>query len=426
MAKKYKAKVYLTSLSNTKNYTFAFDYINKTYVKVKVGINSPALTYGTDYVVQGHIVELVNVPPTDTTLVIYRETPTDQLVEWYDSSILRAKDLNLYSVQLLHINEENMDKLLDSGIQEDKLDNKWNGLDKVLKNLGDPVEPQDAVTLGFLTKTQDSFITQAQGILDNTTEQASMAVENRNHIDNVKSAIDDIKADIDSQHKHIHQDLQEVREHHEHIHGDVEAVARDRELVAEMQADVSSMKDTVTSNYNGSNEVYEHIKRVRANVDERADFTKSQAEKAKEYADKAQAITGLDTYSRAESDEKFLTKVDNDRQYQDIEQSFTQMVDSFSEMGSKIDTNTSNIENNTSMIGTLVSENATQGSQITDLQNIVQNLSNTTLERNATYKVGDIVYHKDLPAGYYLECTVGGTTGNTQPNLKVDLSTLGG
>nr|DAO47913.1 MAG TPA: baseplate protein [Caudoviricetes sp.] len=42
-----------------------------------------------------------------------------------------------------------------------------------------------------------------------------------------------------------------------------------------------------------------------------------------------------------------------------------------------------------------------------------------TLERNTAYKVGDIAYTTQLPAGYYLECVTAGITGNTEPTFKV-------
>lgn len=43
-----------------------------------------------------------------------------------------------------------------------------------------------------------------------------------------------------------------------------------------------------------------------------------------------------------------------------------------------------------------------------------------TLERNAAYKVGDIAYTTQLPAGYYLECVTAGTTSNTEPSISVE------
>lgn len=49
-----------------------------------------------------------------------------------------------------------------------------------------------------------------------------------------------------------------------------------------------------------------------------------------------------------------------------------------------------------------------------------------TLERNTAYKVGDIAYTTQLPAGYYLECVTAGTTGNTEPTFGTGRVTLDG
>ncbi len=40
-----------------------------------------------------------------------------------------------------------------------------------------------------------------------------------------------------------------------------------------------------------------------------------------------------------------------------------------------------------------------------------------TLQRNTAYSVGDIVYSATLGTRYYLECTVAGTTGATEPSF---------
>ena len=41
------------------------------------------------------------------------------------------------------------------------------------------------------------------------------------------------------------------------------------------------------------------------------------------------------------------------------------------------------------------------------------------MKRNTAYKVGNIAYTTQLPAGYYLECVTAGTTGNTEPTISV-------
>ena len=42
------------------------------------------------------------------------------------------------------------------------------------------------------------------------------------------------------------------------------------------------------------------------------------------------------------------------------------------------------------------------------------------MKRNTAYKVGDIAYTEQLPAGYYLECVTAGTTGDTEPSISVE------
>ena len=62
----------------------------------------------------------------------------------------------------------------------------------------------------------------------------------------------------------------------------------------------------------------------------------------------------------------------------------------------------------------------------TDYRQLTNRPSLVSLERLTKYKVGDIVYSKKLPAGYYLECVTAGTTGSTEPDLKSAVSTGGG
>lgn len=166
----YKAKIYLTSSSSVKDYNFAFDYINKTYIKVKIGVGTEPLKYGSDYTVVDHTVRLVNNPPDNILIEIYRETPTDRKVEWYDSSILRAKDLNLYNIIILHINEEHMDKLHDTGLLYDMTDGKWDARFRNIKNLADPVEEDEAVTLGYMQSTQNGYIQQTEKLVSEATQ----------------------------------------------------------------------------------------------------------------------------------------------------------------------------------------------------------------------------------------------------------------
>lgn len=54
-----------------------------------------------------------------------------------------------------------------------------------------------------------------------------------------------------------------------------------------------------------------------------------------------------------------------------------------------------------------------------EAQGLISKAEYGFLQRNTAYKVGDIAYTTQLPAGYYLECVTAGTTGNTEPTFKV-------
>lgn len=62
----------------------------------------------------------------------------------------------------------------------------------------------------------------------------------------------------------------------------------------------------------------------------------------------------------------------------------------------------------------------------TDYRQLTNRPNLVSLERNTSYEVGDILYSKKLPAGWYLECVTAGTTGSTEPDLKSAVSTGGG
>lgn len=443
----YKSKIYLTSSSSVKDYNFAFDYINKTYIKVKIGVGTEPLKYGSDYTVVDHTIRFVNNPPNEQLLEIYRETPTDRTVEWYDSSILRAKDLNLYNIQMLHINEENIDKLLDSGIQEDKLDSKWDGRLKVLKNLADPVEEQDAVTKSYLSKTKDSFIQQATILRDTAKQHADIAVANakqtatvKQSVDTTKAAIDVIKSDIDTQHAHIHQD-------HEHIHQDVAATGSNREAVTAMTADVTA-KHTEVLNARNDVVIKSNIATQAANTaTQQATIATQQAEEAKHYADIAGEVAGGNFLTKLEAHSTYLP-LDGGTITGDL--TVNGAINGTATKALTADTQ-ENTDNSTKVATTEFVQNVTQekvsaesdkthqlvektfnglNTKLTEtkdnlgvLTQYVANQSTTTWERQKAYAVGDIVYSSKLPPGYYLECVTAGTTDATEPIIPSNLST---
>lgn len=116
------------------------------------------LTQGTDYTVTDRVVTLA--APTGLKIKIYRQTATKPLVGWADASVLRAADMTVQSTQLLHLAEETSDLAQEGGLSKDGTDNIWDARYNKIKNLLDPTEPGDAVNLNYITKNQDSLLTQ--------------------------------------------------------------------------------------------------------------------------------------------------------------------------------------------------------------------------------------------------------------------------
>ena len=116
------------------------------------------LTQGKDYTVNDRQVTLA--APTGLKIKIYRVTTTKPLVGWADASVLRAADMTVQSTQLLHLAEETSDLAQDGGLSKDTADNIWDARYNKIKNLLDPTDPGDAVTLRYITQNESDLINQ--------------------------------------------------------------------------------------------------------------------------------------------------------------------------------------------------------------------------------------------------------------------------
>nr|CAI9750344.1 tail fiber protein [Autographiviridae sp.] len=153
-----KSQIFYQGNGTQTQYQFPFDYLRRAFVKVRL-ISSDSttdLTQGTDYNVSDRVVTLTN--PTSLKIQIYRETTTKPLVGWADASVLRAADMTVQSTQLLHLSEETMDKVQDGGLAQDTNDGVWDARYNRIKNLLDPKDPGDAVTLSYIVANQTSLI----------------------------------------------------------------------------------------------------------------------------------------------------------------------------------------------------------------------------------------------------------------------------
>lgn len=113
-----KATVFYNSGELT--YNFPFDYIKKMFIAIKYIDNFEAdtldaaenLEYGVDYTINDKVVTLKEAGNTSKYIYIYRSTPTEPIVDFSNSSFLTEENLDLSSLQQLHLNEEMSDYLI--------------------------------------------------------------------------------------------------------------------------------------------------------------------------------------------------------------------------------------------------------------------------------------------------------------------------
>ena len=137
---------------STTDFNVPFDYLAKKFVKVTVDSREKL---GGDYgdttkdyfFVDKTTIRFNTAPASGTEIIIRRYTSaTDRIVSFKDASVLKAKDLDVSTIQTIHIAEEGRDIINDALIQN-KEDN-WDAKRHRIVNLADPVDPQDAMTYG--------------------------------------------------------------------------------------------------------------------------------------------------------------------------------------------------------------------------------------------------------------------------------------
>ena len=170
-----KASVSFVGDGSTNRFYFGFDYINKQYVKVQVGADSSPLTYLTDYTVDDRSVTLTDTPDVGVAIRVYRETPSDRIVEWADGAFIKASQMTLESLQQLHLIEEAQDYPILNSLSKYPDGFNFNALSSRIINVRDPEDPQDVVTKHYMESVQDGFVARNTSLLEQTTTQANNA-----------------------------------------------------------------------------------------------------------------------------------------------------------------------------------------------------------------------------------------------------------
>lgn len=132
----YKSISTFKADGQTSVFSFAFDYLAKAYIKVR--INDVDLDKNS-YDVVDHTVVLHTAPKQGDSVCIYRRTATTPIVVWNNGSLVIDKDMNVSSVQELHLIEEAQDYIKLNGLSFDNETQDWNANNKNISNVKDPI-----------------------------------------------------------------------------------------------------------------------------------------------------------------------------------------------------------------------------------------------------------------------------------------------
>jgi hypothetical protein len=123
-------------------------YLSKAHVKVYIdGVEDTAFTWLTSSSINTSTVAAIG-----EIVLIKRTTPSTPLVDFVDGSTLTEELLDTATVQSLYVAEESSDSLTEL-ILLDLGDNKFDGNDKVIKNVANPVNPQDVASKVYVDST---------------------------------------------------------------------------------------------------------------------------------------------------------------------------------------------------------------------------------------------------------------------------------
>lgn len=142
---------FYTGDGTTTDFTVPFDYLAKKFVRVSLGVTIlKGGDYGDtskDYYFLDKTKVRLKVPPQEGEVLTIRRytSATDRVVSFKDASVLKATDLDVSSVQTLHVAEEARD-IINDALIKDKEGN-WDAKGNRIVNVGDAVRDGDAVNL---------------------------------------------------------------------------------------------------------------------------------------------------------------------------------------------------------------------------------------------------------------------------------------
>lgn len=150
------------------DYTFSFEYLSKAFVVVMVNKVPASFTFHTPYTL------CINPPPpAGADVTIRRVTSQASIIEFVDGSLLLADDLNIASVQAIHIASEALDLATASLLIADG--GAFSVGARRLSDVGTPTQGTDAVTKVWAETGMSSQLAQALSAAAEATTKASEA-----------------------------------------------------------------------------------------------------------------------------------------------------------------------------------------------------------------------------------------------------------
>ena len=159
-----------TGNNSTDTFSIPFTYTATSEISVTVnGVAETGLTFPSSSQVQ-----LTSAPASGTVVQVRRTTNlASRAIDFASGSVLTEEDLDNSNIQIFHASQESVD-LTDDTIQED-VDNKWDAESKVIKNVANPTNAQDAATKDYLENTWLTTADKAQLNSLNTTNLNTVA-----------------------------------------------------------------------------------------------------------------------------------------------------------------------------------------------------------------------------------------------------------
>jgi hypothetical protein len=253
----YLAQVTYTGNGSTTQYSITFPYIDSTHIKAF--ING---TQTTAFTVSSSTLTFTSAPANSAVIRIERQTPTNaRIVDFTDGSVLTEGDLDKSADQNFFIAQEITDNSLSKlGLDTD---DKFDANNKVIKNLANPVNNQDAVTKYYLENTWlsptnktalttvNANIANINAVNSNATNINS-AVSNATNINTVATNIGSVNT--------VATDISKVIA----VANDLAEAVSEVETVADDLNETTSEIDTVATNITNVNNVGNSISNVNA------------------------------------------------------------------------------------------------------------------------------------------------------------------